>query len=409
MDPPAAEPAPARPDGSAYGRPLPPPDATLTRVGPGTPGGELLRRYWQPVGLAADGGGLPTPVRVLGEDLVLFRDGRGRHGLVDAHCGHRGTSLEYGRVEAAGVRCCYHGWLFDVEGRCLDMPCEPPDSTYKDRVRQPWYPCRAYHGLVFAYLGPPDRRPVFPRWDLVETGEGLVVADGTSYGLGGGTVLDCNWLQVFENVMDPFHVAVLHTAFSGGQFSEAFRGRPDVGWTATAAGVQSVQDRRLDDGRIFRRTTEVALPNVRIVPSVAAGAPGEGFEPARHIGWVVPIDDTHTRMYSLLRVPVHDGRPVLPPRARHGGKLWADLTDEERHRMPGDHEAIVSQRPIAIHALEHLASSDRGVILVRQALRHATAAVARGEDPPGILRDPARDLQTTRAGNAIVAPTAVGA
>jgi nitrite reductase/ring-hydroxylating ferredoxin subunit len=387
---------------SGHGRVVPPHDAELTHVGPGTPAGELFRRYWQPVGLSAEAADRPLPVRVLGEDLVLFRDGRGRPGLLDAHCCHRGTSLEYGRAEAAGLRCCYHGWLFDVEGRCLEQPCEPADSTYAARVRQPWYPCREYGGLVFAYLGPLDRLPPLPRYDLVEEGDGVVVPDGTSYGLGGGTVLDCNWLQVWENVMDPFHVAVLHTAFSGGQFSAALGAMPEVEWQEAPGGVRSVQVRRLPDGRTFRRITEVLLPSVRIVPSVAAGE-GEGFERARHIGWVLPIDDTHTRMYSLLRVPLRDGRPVLPPRARHGGKPWAELTDEERHRMPGDHEAIVSQRPIAIHALEHLGASDRGVLMVRRLLRRALDAVARGEDPPGLVRDADGGPVRTEAGNAIVA------
>ncbi len=164
----------------------------------------------------------------------------------------------------------------------------------------------------------------------------------------------------------------------------------------------SIQDRELGEGRIYRRLTEVLLPNVRIVPSVAAGE-GEGFEHARHIGWVLPIDDTHTRMYSLLRIPLRDGQPVLPPRACHRGKLWPELTEEEHQRMPGDAEAMVSQRPIALHACEHLASSDQGVIRLRQMLRRAIDAVRRGEDPAGILRDPTRDLVTTKAGNAVVA------
>jgi nitrite reductase/ring-hydroxylating ferredoxin subunit len=388
---------------SGYGRPFPPENAELTHVGPGTPAGELLRRYWQPVGLSPAPGDLPRPLRLLGEDLVLFRDGRGRPGLLEAHCCHRGTSLEYGRVESNGIRCCYHGWLFDPEGRCLEQPCEPAESTFKDRVRQPWYPCREYGGLVFAYMGPPDRMPLLPRYDLVEEGEGVVVADGTSYGLGGGEILDCNWLQIYENVMDPFHVAVLHSVFSGGQFSDALNLRPRVSWEETDRAVRSTQDRELPDGRLFRRVTEILLPNIRIVPSVAAGSPGEGFERARHIGWILPIDDTHTRMYSLLRVPVSDGRPVLPPRARHAGKLWAELTEDEHHRMPGDKEAIVSQGPIAIHANEHLASSDRGVILTRRMVARALATVREGGDPPGMIRDPAARLVTTTAGNAVLA------
>jgi len=372
---------------SGYGRPTLSENVELTHIGPGTPAGELFRRYWQPVGLSPAPGEGPRPLRVLGEDLVLFRDGHGRPGLLDAHCCHRGTSLEYGRVEADGIRCCYHGWLFDVEGRCLEQPCEPVESTYKERVFQPGYPCREYGGLVFAYMGPPERTPLLPQYDLVEEGEGVVIADGTSYGLGGGEILNCNWLQIYENVMDPFHVAVLHSVFSGGQFSGALNLRPTVSWEEADAGVRSIQDRALPDGRLFRRMTEILLPNIRIVPSVAAGEPGEGFERARHIGWILPIDDTHTRMYSLLRVPPRAGEPVLPPRARHGGKLWAELNEEEHHRMPGDEEAIVSQRPIAIHADEHLASSDRGVILTRKMVARGIAAIREGADPPGVLRD----------------------
>ncbi|MGH2453780.1 MAG: Rieske 2Fe-2S domain-containing protein [bacterium] len=386
---------------SAYGRPRLSHNAALTEVGPGTPAGELLRRYWQPVGLSADVGNRPERVRVVGEDLILFRDGHGRVGLVDEPCAHRGTSLYYGRVESEGLRCCYHGWLYDVEGRCLDQPCEPPQSAYKDKVRQPWYPCREYNGLVFAYLGPLERIPIFPLYDLIEDGEGLVVADGTSYGLGGSTILDCNWLQIFENVMDPFHVFVLHSTFSGQQFSSAMTVRPEITWELTERGMRSTQDRALGEGRLFRRTTEVLVPNIRIVPSVAAGE-REGFERSGHIGWVLPVDDTHTRMYSLLRVPFMEGEAVMPPRASHAGKLWAELSEDEHQDMPGDAEAMVSQGPIAIHAREHLATSDRGVIMLRKFLGQQIDAVRRGEDPVGILRDPAHDLIATTAGNAMV-------
>ncbi len=386
---------------SGYGRPGPPHGAELTEVGRGTPAGELLRRYWQPVGLSAEVRDRPARVRVLGEDVIVFRDGRGRVGLVDEHCAHRGTSLHYGRAERDGIRCCYHGWLFDVEGRCLDQPCEPPDSTYKDKVRQPWYPCRESHGLIFAYLGPLERMPVLPRWDFIEEGDGVVIADGTSYGLGGGTILDCNWLQTFENVMDPFHVSVLHSTFSGQQFSRAIASRPRVTWESTERGMRSIQERNMEGGRVFRRITEVLIPNVRIVPNPQAGG-DQGFRRADALGWHLPIDDTHTRMYSLIRVPVRDGQPVPPPRARHGGKPWLELTEEEHQQMPGDAEAMVSQGAIAVHAREHLATSDRGVIMLRKLLEREIDAVRRGEDPIGVVRDPGSDLITTTAGNVVV-------
>ena len=226
--------------GTAYGRPTPSYDATLVEVGPGTPGGELLRRYWHPVAVAADATTRPQKVRVLGEDLVLFRDGEGRPGLLYPRCCHRGTTLYYGKVEASGIRCCYHGWLFDVEGRCLDMPCEPSEKNlsprYRETFRQPWYPVQEYLGLLFAYMGPPEKKPVLPRYDVFEdlpVGE-EIVADGSNIGLAGDTT-PCNWLQTHENVMDPYHVFVLHSSNSGDQFVPLMGLLPEVTWEYTAS------------------------------------------------------------------------------------------------------------------------------------------------------------------------------
>ena len=203
--------------GSAYARKPPTYNAKLTEVGRGTPMGELLRRYWHPVGLAADAGATPRPVKVLGEELILFRDGEGRPGLVYPRCCHRGTTLYYGKIEERGIRCCYHGWLFDVEGHCLEMPCEPnPTGPQCQRVRQPWYPVEERYGLVFAYLGPPEKKPVLPRYECLEVmGPGeFVEADDSSIGSGGIVIAPCNWLQHFENVVDPYHVPILHGTFS---------------------------------------------------------------------------------------------------------------------------------------------------------------------------------------------------
>ena len=333
----------------------------------------------------------------------MFRDAQGRPGLVEEHCCHRGSSLYYGKVEAEGIRCCYHGWLFDAEGACLDQPCEPPDSTYKAKVRQPYYPLEEYGGLIFAYMGPPERMPVFPHFDILADGEGTLVADDTSIGLGGPIVAECNWLQHYENVMDPFHVMVLHSRFSGEQFSPAMAVRPNVTWEHTELGVCSLQNRRMDDGRQFQRVTEVLCPNIRIVASVAAGAGSEGFKRANMMAWYLPLDDTHTRIYTLARVKLVDGKPIVSPRAKHKGKYWWELSEAEHQQMPGDNEAIVSQRPIAIHALEHLGQSDRGVIMVRQMLRREVDKVKHGEDPTGVTRDPSQERITTRAGNYLAA------
>ena len=154
--------------GRAYGHPIAISDEELVRVGPGTKGGELLRRYWQPFALAEEATSKPKHVKILSENLILFRDGDGEAGLLYPRCMHRGTNLIYGKVEQQGIRCCYHGWHFDVEGRCLDQPAEPAGSDYKDKVHQPWYPVREYHGLVFAYMGPPDKKPPFLKYSVLE-------------------------------------------------------------------------------------------------------------------------------------------------------------------------------------------------------------------------------------------------
>ncbi len=133
---------PHRDEGTAYELRTPQVKSELVAVGRGTPMGELLRRYWHPVGLAADASGTPRKIRALGEDLILFRDGKGQAGLVHARCCHRGTTLYYGKVEERGIRCCYHGWLFDTQGRVLEQPCEPEGGLFRDKVRQPWYPGR---------------------------------------------------------------------------------------------------------------------------------------------------------------------------------------------------------------------------------------------------------------------------
>ena len=230
--------------GTGYGRPRPTFARELTEVGAGTPMGELLRRYWHPIGVAEDATDTPRALRVLGEELVLFRDRVGRAGLVYARCAHRGTTLYYGKVDERGIRCCYHGWLFDVEGRCLEQPCEPDGGRQRERMRQPWYAVQERYGLIFAYMGPPDRKPVLPRYDALETvdaGE-FLETDANSVGGGGPVVIPCNWLQHFENLMDTYHVPILHGSFSGTQFVEQMALMPQVTWEYTDRGVKAVSD-----------------------------------------------------------------------------------------------------------------------------------------------------------------------
>jgi len=319
-------------NGTAYGRPAPSYRAELTLVGQGTPMGELLRRYWHPVGLASDATSTPRKVRVLNEDLILFRDGAGKPGLLYPRCAHRGTTLYYGKVEERGIRCCYHGWLYDVEGHCLEQPCEEGGGPRRDNVRQPWYPVEERYGLVFAYLGPPQRKPFLPRYECLEelvTGE-FVEADDSSIGSGGAQIVPCNWLQHWENVVDPFHVPILHGSFSGPQFIEQMGLVPKVSFETTPRGVKVTSLRTLADGRVHRRVTEAVCPTLRVVPNPRVARYGR----VESIGWVLPIDDTHYRIYVAGRV-LEKGE-LGKYRSKMNGELWRELTEDARQRFPVD-------------------------------------------------------------------------
>jgi len=385
-------------EGTAYGKPAGTCRSELTLVTAGTPGGEYLRRYWHPVGLASDATSRPKPVRVLGEDLILYRDGRGRPGLVYPRCIHRGTSLYYGRVEDRGIRCCYHGWLFDVEGRCLEQPCEPDAGRkIRDRMRQPWYPVVEQYGLIFAYLGPAERKPALPRYDLLEDleqGE-FLEADDSSIGSGGAVIVPCNWLQHFENVMDPFHVPILHGSFSGPQFVEQMALMPEVSYATTERGAKCLQVRKLEDGNIFNRITEVVMPTLRLVASPRVTK----YARAASIGWVLPIDDTSFRIYVTGRV--RKAGELRESTSRYEGKRWIELTTEEHQRLPGDYEAQTGQGTITFHSEEHLASSDRGVSLVRRVLKEQIDIVKSGGDPMGVSHAADAPMVRTEAGNFI--------
>lgn len=397
---PAAE-ATAAEDGRAYGLRPGAPDPTLTEVGPGTPTGELLRRYWHPVAPSADATDLPRQVRLLGEDLILFRSGNGEPGLVTPRCCHRGTTLYFGRVDDDGIRCPYHGWLFAPDGRCLDQPCEPDRGRNLGRYRQPWYPVVEYHGLIFAYLGPVDRQPVFPRYDIFEgldrETEEIVVVD--HFAFGGPGVAPCNWFQTHENVMDPYHVFILHNAMSGPQFSPDLQIWPRVDWERNELGVASVQDRRLPDGTILHRVTETRMPTVRVIATPTLTQTGK----TNNLSWAQPIDDTHTRVFTMIRTERGTG---IQGGARYGpdGKDWSELDGEEHQRYPGDYETQVGQGPVTLHSEERLSSSDRGVSLVRRQFVEQVRVVADGGDPVGTVFDEADAIQTVSAGNYLVGP-----
>ncbi|RIX79640.1 aromatic ring-hydroxylating dioxygenase subunit alpha [Acidovorax cavernicola] len=379
---------------TAYDLPKPSHLADITEVGRGTPMGELLRRYWHPVGLASDAGETPRRVRVLGENLILFRDRQGRPGLLHERCAHRGASLYYGRTEDEGIRCCYHGWMFAVDGQCVDQPCEP-NNNHCARVRQPWYPVEERYGLIFAYLGPLDRKPLLPRLELLENlGEGeFLEADDSSIGGGGPAIIPCNWLQHYENVVDPYHVPILHGSFSGTQFVAQMGLMPDVSFDYYDLGIRSMQLRRLPDGSVHRRVTEAMLPTLRVVPSPRV----EEYGPCSLIGWVLPIDDTHFRIYSAGRV--REVGALGQIRSRMNGKAWTDLTPQEHQMFPGDYEAQVSQGDITAHNEENLATTDRGIAMLRRFLVKQVQAVKSGQDPVGVAFVEGQEWISSESGN----------
>lgn len=387
-------------NGSAYDMPPPTFDEDLVSVERHTPGGEMLRRYWHPIALVDEVRDLPVSVRVLGEDLVLFRTSDG-FGLVHPRCAHRGSSLLYGKVEERGIRCCYHGWLFDAQGHCLEQPCEPGGrSPNCDKVRQPWYPVEARYGLVFAYLGPLDRKPPLPRYDVLEdvgSGERLYV-DGNSIGSGGSPRMPCNWLQTHENVMDTWHVFVLHSTFTETQFNQLMSIRPEIDWEGAATGTMAISRRNLPDGRKrLLRVAEVLVPNVRIVADPRLSVAGR----ANNVAWTLPIDRTNTRIFTVFRLPVDAPASLYEEAAVYNGKRWSEMTPEEHQRFPGDFEAQVSQGDVTCHSEEHLASSDRGVVMFRRALRQSIGEVASGRDPAGTAVGAQDALHIVRAGNFI--------
>src|SRR5665213_2031464 len=257
---------------SAYGRTIPRENIELTHVESGSPMGEVLRRYWQPVCLSSELSDLPKLVRIMCEDVVVFRTKNGRLGCLEPHCSHRGTSLEWGRVEDDGLRCCYHGWLYAPDGKVIDMVCEPAGVCERMNVEHPAYPVMEYGGLVFIYMGPPGTEPLFPLYDIIDTRyrkdiklRGMRIWGDYSIGY----VKDCNWLQHFENILDTWHLVVLHQMISGDQFEGALmQGKPNISWDKTSLGVCYNLIKDLPNGNRLVRHGECVVPNIGLVPNL---------------------------------------------------------------------------------------------------------------------------------------------
>jgi len=354
----------------------------LTRVGPGTPMGALLRRYWMPVAASVElAVGATKTVRLLGEDLVLFRTTRGDLGLIEERCPHRGTSLREGDVDDTGLRCAYHGWKFGASGACLEMPGETkPERLALGQARA--YRAQDLGGLIFAYLGP-EPAPLLPRWDLLVWTP--ILRDI------GRAVIPCNWLQIMENSVDPTHLEWLH----GHHLSRVRQklGMPapthyprrhvEIGFDRFPYGI--IKRRVLEGGSRDDDDWKVGHPLV--FPNMVR----VGVHPQHRLQIRVPMDDTHTlHFWYCCWVPPAGAEvrqetvPVYEvPFRDERGEFLLDFVDG------GDIMAWVSQGPIADRTREVLGEWDRGIVLYRRLLFEQLDAVAAGEDPMGVVRDPA--------------------
>jgi 5,5'-dehydrodivanillate O-demethylase len=366
----------------------------LTRVGPGTPAGELLRRYWHPVAAAGE---LTEEkpiksVKLLNEKLVVFRlplrpdDSQPRYGLVAEQCRHRLASLAYGVVDSEGIRCPYHGWKYDPAGRCLEQPAEPPG--YKDKIRQPAYPVQKLAGLLFAYMGP-EPVPLLPRWDALarENGRRWIVIE---------SVIDCNWLQPMENSVDPSHLYWLHgAAFNSGHLGQHMRQYQEK--HEFLRFEYGIMKRRITPGKnpsdppMVDEHPLIFPTSLRHVSNETRGVRTRSFR--HNIQIRVPIDDTHTQVYRVNFVPSDTERSPLnedPPFEYRSlkspeGDYYMDVVSAQ------DSMAWETQGPIADRTQEHLGAGDRGIVMFRRLLKEQIEIVRNGGEPMGVIRNPEKN------------------
>jgi len=387
---------------------------SMTRVGAGTPAGELLRRYWHPVAAACElSPAHPIKrVRILGEDLVLFQmrqkdDGSPiEYGLVEEQCPHRLASLFFGRVDSEGIRCPYHGWKFSPSGRCLEQPAEPEDSNYKDRITQTAYPVRKLGGLLFAYLGP-SPVPLLPRWDV------LAREDGRRWGVI-ESVIHCNWLQPMENSVDPAHLFWLHGSLG------ADREKADAARFASL-GVSSEYQEKHDFVRF-----EYGIQKVRVTAGLKPGDPpqteqhplvfpsilrlvlsldvvkAQGYEVVKtfteeetqlkymhNMQFRMPIDDTHTQVFHVNFMPTLHTTTSADADVPFEHSLLKDEEGRYNFQIVTAQDAMAweTQGALTDRSREHLGKSDRGIAILRRLLREQIDIVREGGEPMGVIRD----------------------
>ncbi len=358
----------------------------ITRTNAGTPMGDMMRRYWIPALLSEE---IPEPdcppvqVRILGEELVAFRDTLGRIGLLEEHCLHRGTSLFYGRNEECGLRCIYHGWKYDVEGNVLDTPAEPASSNFKSKLHHVAYPCREAGGMIWTYIGPPEKTPPFPHFSWMDL--------PLSHTYVTKCLQECNYLQGLEGECDSSHLSFLHREFSleGDQALYAGDSAPAYEIEETDFGLRMIATRKGPENTGYVRVSSFVLPSGCFIP-----ARNQEY----HI--YIPADDTHSWRYDF---GWFKDRPATPDDVIRKPEIGPDyrrirtqanhyLQDRELQRRDTftgienflNHDSCVTETmgPRYDRSREHLAASDKAVITVRRRLIDAAQAFQRGEEPP---------------------------
>jgi 5,5'-dehydrodivanillate O-demethylase len=352
----------------------------LTRVGPGTAMGEVLRRHWHPVAGIDELERAPIkPVRLMGEDLVLFKDLSGEYGLTGRHCAHRRADLSNGFVEPQGIRCNYHGWHFNTNGECVAAPFEDtvdPQGRVRKNARIKAYVVRPKAGLLWAYLGPMPA-PELPDWEPFHWPNGFVQAVFCD--------VPCNWLQTQENSIDPVHFEWMHS-----NWSRRLQGKEGE----YAPTHLQLAFEEFEHGLIYKRISEDTDDSHPMWTVGRVCLWPNGFYLGDHFEWRVPIDDENTLSVSwfFIRIP-NDAEPRMPqhiptwtsPLKNSDGK-WINS-----HVINQDVVAWVGQGRIADRTRETLGASDRGIVMMRRQLFDDIEAVQAGRDPKGVIRDPARN------------------
>ena len=357
-------------------------NARLTRVGPGTPMGKLLRRYWMPVAGVSEFAHQPLkPVRLLGEDLVLYQDRSGDFGLLDRQCAHRRADLSLGMVEAHGVRCHYHGWQFNAQGECTHQPFEDtayPERNSKERIRATAYPVQIKAGLVWAYMGPLPA-PLLPDWEAFSWTNGftqIVISE-----------VPCNWFQCQENSIDPVHFEWMH---------ENWGNRQRTGEVKYGAKHLELDFKEFDFGFTYHRIKEntTASDEAWTVGRVCLWP--NGFFLGEHFEWRVPIDDERTLSitWKYTRVP-KEQEPYVQTQIPtwYGPVVDAQGKWINTHVMNQDFMAWVGQGVIADRSREQLSTSDRGIVAMRRRFFEELDALENGQEPKGLIRDPAHNVR----------------